>query len=198
MNKMIQRLLEWLQENQTAQLVRSKWDELDEQSRLYLKAAAAMSAALLVAWIFIGSWWQVRSIRAEIAEKDQILKQVQSARIEMQALRSGIPTTRSSQTDEQPWTSYFESIATSLGLDKQSLEVSTESTGQDRTLSKESFFDLTLKKVNVKQLTRFASQVENGPRPVKIQKLQVETKTDMSGYLDAKISVAVYFIKTST
>ncbi|NDD93261.1 hypothetical protein EBZ37_14420, partial [bacterium] len=196
MNKLTQRLLEWLQENSTFQLARSKWDELDEQSRLYLKAAAATSAVLLVAWVFVGSWWQVRSIRAEIAEKDQILKQVQLARTEMQNLRSRIPTSRSSQSDEQPWTSYFESIATGLGLEKQSLEVSSESAGQDRALSKEAFFDLTLKKVNVKQLTRFANQVENGRRPVKIQKLQVETKTDLSGYLDAKISVAVYLMKT--
>jgi len=198
MSKYLQRFADWIQENPSFQLLRGKWDELDQQSRLYLKVASATMVVLLAGWVFIGSWWKVRSIKSEIAEKDTILRQVQSARNEMQALRNQIPPSRTGEADAQPWSIYFESIAGGIGLEKSSLEVSTESAGQSRGLSKESFFEVSLKKINVKQLTRFAAQVENGRRPVKIRKMQIETKSDLSGYLDAKLSVAVYSMKNSS
>jgi hypothetical protein len=196
MNNLLQKLVDGIQEQPTYQQLRAKWDELDAQSKTYLQGAAAVGAVLLAGWITIGSWWKVHSIRREILEKDEIIRMVQGASDEMRELRDRIPPSRSAEPDPQPWNTYFESVAGSAGVDKASLEVSTESSGQVRELSKESFFEISLKKVNVKQLARFSFQVENGRRPVKIRKLSVETKADLSGYLDAKISVAAYTMKS--
>lgn len=198
MNNFLQKLVDGIQEQPTFQKLRAKWDELDAQSRTYLQGAAAVGGVLLVGWATVGSWWKVHSIRGEIADKEEIIRMVQGASDEMRELRDRIPPSRSAEPDSQPWNAYFESVAGTAGLDKANMEISTESAGQVRELSKESFFEISLKKVNVKQLTRFSFQVENGARPVKIRRLSVETKPDLSGYLDAKISVAVYTMKTAS
>ncbi len=196
MNELIQKWVDRVQEQPWFQNLRAKWDELDGQSRVYLQGAAAVAVVLTAGWLVLGSWWNVRSLRNEIAEKDEILKMVQSSAGELRTLREQIPAqARGSEGETQPWAAYIEALAGQVGVEAANIEVSTESAGQNRELSKETFLDVTVKKVNVRQLTRFSYQMENGRRPVKIRRMQVETHPDMSGYLDVRLSLAAYTMK---
>ena len=195
MNDFLQRLVDKIQEQPWFQSLRSKWDELDAQSRLYLQGAAAVGGLLLLGWLVLGTWWRVHSIRNEIADKDEIIRKIQSATAERDALKARIPAGRDTSPDSQPWPAYFESAAASAGVDKSALEVSPESGGTSGELADEYFYELSLKKVNAKQLAKFLFQAENGRRPAKIRKLSVETAPDMSGALDARLSMVVYKMK---
>jgi type II secretory pathway pseudopilin PulG len=199
LSRLLQKILESIRDQAWFQSLKGKWDELDAQSRTYLQGAFAVGSALLVTWLVFGTWWKVRGVRRELTEKQEILQMVRSAAEEMRSLQEQIPTqSRNIEEKPQPWDEYFQGLASNAGVASTTLEISGESPGQSRELSKEGFIEIQLKKVNVKQLSRFSFQLENGRRPVKIRKLQVDTHTDLSGYLDAKFSVAVYTLKAAS
>ena len=200
MNKFLQRLVDAIQEKSWFQQLRSKWDELDAQSKTYIQGASAVFAVLALGWLFIGSWWSVHSLKNEIAEKDEIIRMIQFANSELHSLKEQIPPSARSNdsVSAQPWSNYFENVAGMAGIDRGSLNISTETAGKTHEFSKEGLYEVNLRQINVKQLTKFSFQIENGQRPVKIQKLLIETKPDLSGYMDAKFSLVTYTTKSSS
>jgi hypothetical protein len=174
------------------QQLKAKWDELDQQSRTYLRGATIVGSLLLVIFILFTGWWGVRSLRKEVSEKNDILTMLQSANEELRKLKETIPfgaTTRA-ETGAVAWPSYFENTATTAGMDKTAISVSQEKQGSKSDLAKESMFDISLKHVNIKQIVRFSFTLENSPRPVKIRNISIDTKNDPEGYMDATLAVS--------
>jgi hypothetical protein len=192
----LQRLLDKIQEQAWFQQLRSKWDELDAQSKSYLQWAGGAGSILLVGWIFLGTAWNVHSIRSEIAEKEELLALLQSANEEMGELKEQIPSVATGGTSAaQPIKDYLSGLATQINVPAASLELSNEKVGSPREGSKETLAQVTLKKINVRQLVKFIFQMENGSRPMKLRNLEVATQSDESGYLDATLQVSAFAIK---
>lgn len=178
------------------QQLKAKWEELDPQSRLYLKAAGGGGSALLVLIVLISSIWSVHKLKIQFAEKTDLLAQIQSANDELRRLRDSTPAAGASAQKEQgAWSAFFEMTAAGAGIEKAALSVSTEQPGATSDQAKESLFDLSLKHVTIKQAVRFAFQIENGVRPVKLRNLLIDTKSDPSGYMDATLSVSAFALK---
>ncbi len=197
MPSFLQRLLDQIQEQAWFQQLKAKWDELDAQSKLYLQWAASAAGVLLVAWIFIGTAWNVHSIRSEIAEKDELLRLLRSANDEMGELKEQIPSAASGGSSAgQPLKDYLGGLANMAAVPPASVDVSNEKVGTPREGSKETLAQVTLKKINVRQLVRFIFQMENGARPVKLRNLEVATQSDESGYLDATLQISTFVVKT--
>lgn len=193
---------DWLNDQSWFQELRAKWDELDAQSRLYLKGAAAGAAGLLVLSVLLSSLWSVRSLRNEFAEKSELLNTLQNATTELRRLREtsaagagGPGTTEGGEAGA--WPAFFESVAAQTGIAKESLTVSTASSGASSEQTKELLYDLTVKKANIRQLVRFAFQLEGADRPVKLRNLALDTQAGASGYLDAVLSVSAFTVSAS-
>ena len=75
--------------------------------------------------------------------------------------------------------------------------MTNERPGTAREGSKEALAQLSVKRINVKQLTRLMFQIENGARPVKVRNLTVDVNPDQSGYMDATLQISAYTLKTS-
>lgn len=185
-------LTEFLNEQQWYQELKAKWDELDPQSRTYLKFAGFGCALLAVILIILSSIWSVHSLKAELREKKALLNLIQSANDELRRLRETTPSSVGKDREGGPWPAYFESLASSSGFDKAALTVSPEKVGTPGDLTRESLFDLNLKHINIKQIVRFAFALESGQRPVKLRNLMIETKSDPSGYLDASLAISAF------
>jgi len=198
MTNLLEKWIHSIQEKTWFIKLRAKWDELDPQSRMYIQGTSLITLAIAVFWVTIGSWWKVHAIRREIAKKNEIIQMLQSGSDEIKTLRAKISPGRALGEDRSAWLGYLESISTSMGLDKASVVISSETQGKTGDFFKESIFEVSLNKINVKQLTRFCFQIENGTRPIQIKKLSVDTKTDLSGYLDAKLTISAYSAKKST
>ena len=202
------KISDWLSDQTWYQQLKAKWEELDSQSRLYLKIVAAAISALTVLIVLSVSWFGVRSQKKELADKNDLIHMIQSANDELRRLRDSNAALGGASADGQdpgPWSGYFEMQADNSGIDRTKLAVSPETPAPSapgsnknataETTTKESLMDITLKKVNVKQLAKFAFFVENGGRPVKLRSLTVDAEADESGYLNATLAVSGFSFK---
>jgi hypothetical protein len=190
---LVQQLAEKLQENPAFQKLRAKIDELDPQSRLYLNGAIATTAVLATLGVIWGSYSAAQRARSDYQEKLALTEMIQNASVELRQLReknAGAGGTRSDVP--APWPPYLESQALQLGIIKESLTLGPEREGKSSEQNKESLIDLQLKKINIKQLARFAAALERGSRPVKIRALTIDTHPDASGYLDATLALSAF------
>lgn len=183
------------------QELKSKWDELDAQSKTYAKYGASGGASLIILGILLSSILTVRGLRNELEEKSELLHTLQSANDELRTLRDTIPANAQGQQSAAPgggsWSTYFEAQASGAGVEKSALTVSTEKSGQSTDVAKESLFDINLKKVSIKQIMRFAVGLESGTRPIKLRNLLIDTKSDPNGYMDATLSVSAFALNPS-
>lgn len=181
------------------QQLKGKWEELDPQSQGYLKAAGLGASALLVLTLVFGSLWRVNSLKRELAEKSDLLHVIQSANDEMRRLRDSSPSAAQGgmpgDQNTAPWPTFFESLASTAGIDKAAMTLSPERGGGATDMAKESLFDVSFKKVNIKQLVRYAFHLENSSRPVKLRNMTIDTAGDPNGYLDATFAVSAFTLK---
>lgn len=194
---MLSKLIDSLNEQEWYQELKGKWDELDPQSQLYLKLAVGIALILAVLMIMINALWSVHKMKVEFSEKNELLRMIQNANTELQQLKDTAASSSILAGAGDPWGLYFTNIAGSSGISKESLTISDEKNGSVTDLSKESLFDLNLKHVNIRQVVRYAFTLENGGRPIKLRNLQIDTKGDPEGYLDATLSVSTFALQAN-
>lgn len=197
--------LESLNEQQWFQELRGKWEELDAQSQLYVKAGS-LGFLMLLLLLWVGSFiYSVYSYKSQVREKTELLSLLQSSNDELKRLRMGaaLPAGES-PNDTAPWPAFFEGIGSQAGVDKANLTVSAEksvtpaaptgaaSKDAPPELAKESLFELSLKKVSVRQVIRMAFSIENSPRPVRLRNLTIDTQADPEGYMNATLHVSAF------
>jgi hypothetical protein len=181
---------DFLNEQAWFQQVKAKWEELDPQSRGYLKIAGSASAALIVLYLILSSVWGVHKLKKDLSEKTDLLALIDNANTEIRRLRdSGTPPPA---PPAGSWSSYFETVASNAGIDKSILTVSAEKPGNTGEVAKEALYDLSLKKTTIRQVVKYAYTLENGSQPVKLRNLSIDTNADPSGYMDATISVSTF------
>lgn len=185
-------VFEFLSEQPFVQQLKTKWEELDPNSRQYLKVGGAGATVLLLLIFVISSVWSVHSLKKELNEKQELLSTIQTANEELRRLRevtSSLPSAGGG-SGVGAWPSYFETVGASTGIDKASLNVGDEKPGAEGETAKETLFDVSVKHVSIKQVVRYAFGLENGTRPVKLRNLSIDTKADPAGYMDATFSVS--------
>lgn len=187
---------EKLNEQQWFQELRGKWDELDPQSRTYLKLATVGGSALLFLILVGSSVWGVHKLKRELAEKADLLVLLQGANDELRRLKEANSAAAAGAEAGGPWSVYFEGIASGSGIDKASLTVGSEKPGNTTDSSKEALVDVSIRHVSIKQIVRFTYALENGSRPAKLRNLTIDTKNDPSGYLDANLAVSGFTLAT--
>ena len=194
----LSQLINQVTEQAWFQQLKSKWEEIDLQSRTYIQIAAAgiLGVGLLV--FVASSLLSVRALKKELADKNDLILLIRTAGEELRTLKAS-GSSAAGASDSSPWNTYFDGSADRAGMDHTKMTVSEEKVVEDKKSkdkspdqTKESLMDLNLKKVNIKQLVRFAFNIENGPRPVKLRNLVIETQPDQSGYLDATLSVSAF------
>jgi hypothetical protein len=187
-------IVEKLSEQEWFQQLKAKWDELDPQSRFYLKVSGVGSGALVLLSLTLMSVFSVRSLRNELREKTELLGTIQQANEELRKLKDSLPAGGAppAAAGGGIWSTYFEQTAAAAGIDKTALTMGPEKPGNPSELAKEALIDLTLKKINIKQAVRYAFNLEHGARPVKLRNLSIETKSDSPGYVDAVLAVSAF------
>jgi hypothetical protein len=165
------------------QQIKSKWEELDPQSRRYLQWTGAGLGALALLSSIIGMSWSLRKMRLDLAEREEIIQLIQTANTELAQIKeSGAAQFLNESGGE--WPAYFSLIAQRLSITDAQLKILEEPSDQ------ETLIKVTLSKVNVKQLVRFAIQTENSTRPVKLRNISVLAEPDESGYLNATLALS--------
>lgn len=196
-------IIEKLQEQTWFQELKSKWDDLDPQSRSYAFFGGLAFAILAVLLTLSSLYWNILKIKSDLGTKTELLTLIRSAQDELKRLEESNSNAQASarSTSSTPWNNYFESLATSNSIDPKSLNISPEKSlsslspkesSKEKDTPKESHFEIGLKKVNIRQIVRFAFSLENGIRPVKLKNLLIDTKNDSSGYMDAQLTLSAF------
>ena len=172
----------WYQE------LRSKWEEVDPQTRLYVQAGSFAAGVLLLVGTSLGFVLHVYGLKHEISEKSDLLQMVRSAQDELERMRT---QTSGSGSETIQWAPLIEAQATQAGLDKSQVNVSPEKPIAKSNPSNESLIEIELKKLNLKRLIRFAVALETHPQPIRERTLQIDAK-DPEGWLSGKMSVSVF------
>ncbi len=192
------KISEKLNEQAWFQQLKQKWEELDPQSRMYLKYVGGGLSVVLSITLVIVAWVNVRSLRQEMAEKSELLNTLQTANEELHRLKettsAGAPAGGDANAAPQAWQPYIEGTAGNAGIDRASLTIQPEKSGTSTDTAKEAIIEIAVKKVDVKKLTRFAYFLENGTRPVKLRNMTIEAK-DANGNLDATLAISGFTLK---
>lgn len=184
---------ETLSEQEWWNTLKSKWDELDSKTRSVLAWAGAISFIATIAGALILGTISVKKLKKDLDEKNLIATQLDHASQEMRALREKNSNLRfAGESDNTNLGTYFIAKASTFGVDQTKVTVSAPKPGTENDLSKETLYDIQLKKVSLKQVVRLSHALENGDRIVKLKNLQIENISDPKGYLDAKLSLSTF------
>jgi len=201
--RVIDTLEQSLNDTPAYQTLKAKYEELDQRSKDSIKGGALLLLALFGVGLLWSASSRVSRLKASLEEKNDLIQLLQSSNDELRQLKdeaaaAGISSRGSDEGTSPAWNAYFESIALSSGLTKESLSISGEKPGASGERTKESLIDITLKKINIRQLSRFANSLESGQKPVKIRVMNVESKPDGSAWLDVTLSVSAFSMKPET
>lgn len=184
-------IMDGLNEQVWFQEIKTKFEELDPQSKTYLRFGLVGTSLLSIVIFTFSAVWRVHTLKVDLYEKKNILQMIQSANDEIRRLRDSTPAAGLASGDT-PWAAYFDTVSGPIGIDKSNLNVANEKAGATTDQTKETLFDIGLKHVNIKQVVRFALALENGQRPVKLRNLTVDTKNDPTGYVDATLAISAF------
>ena len=183
-----------LQDQVWYQQIRSKWDELDPKNRSIIRTGSMVLAITVLLVGTVSLYSDVRRKRQQIEDRQELVTKLQKSQDELRRLRENSPLAQGNP--DEPWNTYIESKLAPIGIRADSITVEPEralpvdKNNPDRP--KETVIDATLKKVNVRQLVKLVYQLENGGRPAKVKRIQVDTEPDESGYLNLSITLLGY------
>lgn len=198
LSQALSQLKEKLEEQSWYVQLKAKWEEMDPQSRTYLTFALLGAAALGMGAVTLTSMWSVYQLKNELNDKAELVSLIQNANEELRALREANPSmgaTRGEGEEDPQWPSYLENTAAAANIDKGSLTVGQPKPGATTDTAKETTIEVALKKVNIKQVVKYAFELENGVRPVKIRSMSIDTNADPAGFMDATFSVSAFALK---
>jgi hypothetical protein len=177
-----------------AQEIKAKWDELPSEKKHVFRLGALFGS---VAVILIGmfSWgMSVRGLERDYENKKTVLALLEAGTQELAGLKSAL-TVEGDEGSTESWSDYIRSTAARTGVDAASVETGEEKAGEDTDLTSESLIDITVKRTNIRKLVRLVFSLEHGGRPIKLRNLNIDTKQDPEGYIDATLSVSAFKIK---
>lgn len=194
-----------LQDQVWYQQGKAKFDELDANTRTAIKYGSLGIVTLGLLSLVIVSAVSVSGKKKELDDKLGLVTRIQAAQDELQKLKQ-VTAGSGIAASGEPWQSYFEMQASQSGIEASAMTVSGEKAvtaaapakkGEKapEAQTKESIIDVTVKKVNLRQLVKFVFNIENGGRTAKVRRLQVDTQPDESGYLDITLAVSGFTLK---
>ncbi len=197
-----------LQDQVWFQQIRAKWDELDGKTKTILKYAGLFGSGALLVGAVAMAMISVSDQKKEIDDKLALIQKIQGAQEELRRLKD--VTSRFGGGGGQPWPAFLQERAQAAGIDPAIVTVIGETaiaapgsgkamdgkgkpiTAPPVTGPTETVVEAALKKINVRQLTKYVHEIENGNRTVKVRRLQVDTHPDESGYLDATLVLSAF------
>ena len=199
---LMDKVTDFLSEQEWFQSLKSKWEELDQQSRTYIKAAAGVGGVLLFLILILSFIWSVHSLKSDLADKSELLRKIETATGEVHKMRqeTTAPPTSSNSEALKPWDTYLESAAALSGIDKANVTVTSvegKISGPSLSMAKEGLYQVSIKHVSVKQVIHYAYGLETGARPIKVKNLKIDTHSDSTGYMDATLSISAFTLLRS-
>jgi hypothetical protein len=185
-------VLEKIKEQEFYQQLQASYQQLSAEQQTQLKWGSAGIGFLVLFWLIFSVIKASNGAREEYYEKQEMARVINDASDEIRRLKgqsSGIVS-----SGGKDWKSIIEQRGTSIGIPRESLEVTKEGAGASLNVIQESLLELKLKNVQLRPLVQFLTQIEQGSPPMKLKGLQIETGAE-EGKLSARVNLSGYLAK---
>ena len=189
-------LRDLIRDSEAYQELKTKYDELDGQTKFYINIGVIGAVALIILSSVFSGISKVNGLKRDINEREALIGYLQDAADNIKQLRAQSIQNQGADASA-PLNTWVENVVASSNLDKSRVEVSAERTGVEDKESREVLVDIKLTQVNLRQVTRLLSNLaEQGKtRNLNIKDLTIDTKGDPTGYMDSTTTIAVYKAK---
>jgi len=200
MQDLKEKLSQAVQDSPIFQQIKAKYDELDANQKLAVTGGSASIVALVILFSVYQLGSSVRATKQDLADKNDLIRLLTTANDDLRRLRdeasaSGMSHTADAGDQNTAWNAHLEGQALNAGIPKEAISISGEKPGTQGEQTKEALIDISLKKVNVRHLAKFAASLESGTKPIKIRSMVVDAKPDGSAWLDATLSISAFAMK---
>jgi hypothetical protein len=200
MQDLKEKLSQAVQDSPIFQQIKAKYDELDANQKLAVTGGSASIVALVILFSVYQLGSSVRATKQDLADKNDLIRLLTTANDDLRRLRdeasaSGMSRTADAGDQNTAWNAHLEGQALNAGIPKEAISISGEKPGTQGEQTKEALIDISLKKVNVRHLAKFAASLESGTKPIKIRSMVVDAKPDGSAWLDATLSISAFAMK---
>ena len=200
MQDLKEKLSQAVQDSPIFQQIKAKYDELDANQKLAVTGGGAALALMVILFSVYQLGSSVRATKQDLADKNDLIRLLTTANDDLRRLRdeasaSGMSRTADAGDQNTAWNAHLEGQALNAGIPKESISISGEKPGTQGEQTKEALIDISLKKVNVRHLAKFAASLESGTKPIKIRSMVVDAKPDGSAWLDATLSISAFAMK---
>lgn len=191
--------LDWLNEQPWFQEAQNRWDELNETTRQGIRLGLVFGCLL-----FVGIWslrftMNLKSMRANIIAKKDLIYQLQSLDQDVQGFSDfseDSNLTEGKGFQKTDWSEVLTSLANQAHIKPEALKVEVDKESPIETEnSVESFYSVGLTKVTIRNIVSLAYEIESYSKPIRIRKMEVDTGSDPSGYMNAKLLISGFDTK---
>lgn len=176
-----------------------KWDELDSRVKFKIQLGAMGGVVFLVLFSVFASISNVNGLKRSLEEKDALIGYLQNSADEIKQLRSQSTNNLTANAASSPLNSIAETVLPMANIDASRAVISPEREGSEDKNTKEVLVDVKFTQVNIRQIVKFMYNIaETGKaKSVYIRDLNIDTKEDPAGYIDAALTVAGFIPKSN-
>lgn len=195
----LQRIWDRIRESDAVTQLKAKYDDLDTDRKLYVNLVAVAAMSLIVVVTTMTAIARINSLKAEANEKEELIGFLQQSADQIRSLKAQQSQLGRGIDINSPISTFIDSIITNLDFDRKKVEVSNERNGQDEKDIREFLVDVKFTQTNLRQLVRFLFQIteQSEVRHLNIKNLDIDTKNDASGYMDATVTLSAFRSRNS-
>jgi hypothetical protein len=171
--------------NEQVLKIRQRFAELDTQTQSYILIGGFASFVLFLLLTFFTLWGRAIYIKNELASMDEQIRYAQTAGVKIEELRSRAQSQGSEPLLEEidleaPVDSFLERATQKSMIAKGNVEVMPPNGNVG---------EVKLSRISLTQLVRMLYIIEESGAGASVEKLNVDAKTDLEGFLWATITV---------
>ncbi len=191
----LQNLLDKFQETQLYQNLKNRYDELDYQQKLYLNLIGLGGGVIFFFVFFFSFLGGLASLKSEIDDKQLMTQYLQDSANQIRTLKATKLSARGPDLG-LPLNQFIETLAQSAGLNTKTLDISKELEKpyeKDKNIT-EAEVDVKMQKTNLRAVTRLLFKITEQAKlkNLNVKNLQIDTKADPEGFLDATMTIVSY------
>jgi hypothetical protein len=193
----LDKVLESIRDSDTYNQFKTKYDELDSQAKLYVNLGAVAAVVLFIFFTILYGMAKVNGLKSDINEREELIGSLQRSSDQIKQLKALQQNQRGNADASAALPAFVDNVLQNSALDRSKADVSPERNGAEEKDTHEILVDIKLTQINLKQLTRFLYTLtdQGATRNLNIKDLNVDTKGDPTGWIDATVTVASYKAK---
>ena len=177
--------------------LKQRYEDLDAQTKVYIGFGTAGGLLILLICTVVFPISKLNSIKAEINDKEATIAYLQKSSDQIKQLKLQQQQAGQGADLSSPLPLFIQSIVSASGADPEKLDIGGERVGTVDKDSQEVMVDVRMNQTNLRMVNKILFNITDrgSVRGLNIKDLNMDTKGDPNGYMDASFTVASFKAK---